>query len=120
VVTWRCDVSLRRHSGHRLTAGPLRGSGESAGTLMGLRPPCRTSPGFSESRGDPARHAQRRALPGILKSGWTTFSGNRDRKEDPFGATRALRKGLSNNWPSPSALPSFALRALGAARVAPK
>jgi hypothetical protein len=33
---------------------------------------------------------QRRALAGILKSGWTTFSGNRDGKEDPFGTTRAL------------------------------
>ena len=37
---------------------------------------------------------QRRALAEILKSGWAAFSGNRDGKEDPFGAHPAPSSAL--------------------------
>jgi hypothetical protein len=68
---------------------------------------------------------QRRALAGILKSGWTAFSGNRDEKEDPLGATRALviRAVVviqGGRWPSPWAATELALGALAAASATPK
>jgi hypothetical protein len=66
---------------------------------------------------------QRRALPEILKSGGPTFYGNREGKEDPFGAPSSCVQ----SWRSRAAvgqalrqLLSFALRALGATRAAPK
>src|SRR5262249_12946436 len=63
---------------------------------------------------------QRRALAGILKSGVDTFSGNRDGKEDPFGAACALVIRAVAVGQALRQLLSFALRALGAARAAPK